>query len=43
MRLDRPKSWQKHPELQHFTRLQLTYTDDRPSHTQRHVTYKLWE
>ncbi|MER6101590.1 hypothetical protein ABT115_04380 [Streptomyces sp. NPDC001832] len=42
MRLDRPKSWQKHPELQHFTQLQLTYTVDRPSDTPRHVTYELW-
>ncbi|MFG2629603.1 hypothetical protein [Streptomyces sp. NPDC048473] len=43
VRLDRPESWKKHPELKHFTRLQLTYTGGRPSQTPRDVTYKLWD
>ncbi|WSQ41123.1 hypothetical protein OG609_38060 [Streptomyces sp. NBC_01224] len=43
VRLDRPDSWTKHPELKRFTRLQLTYTDSRPSQTPRNVTYKLWD
>ncbi|MFF2409783.1 hypothetical protein [Streptomyces sp. NPDC058092] len=43
VRLDRPQSWQKHPELQHFTRLQLVYTDSTPAQTHRVVTYKLWD
>ncbi|MFE7358302.1 hypothetical protein ACFU8Q_35650 [Streptomyces sp. NPDC057543] len=43
VRLDRPQSWQKHPELQHFTRLQLVYTDSTPAQTDRVVTYKLWD
>ncbi|AXE76272.1 hypothetical protein C5746_04090 [Streptomyces atratus] len=43
VRLDRPDSWKKHPELKRFTRLQLTYTDGRPSQTPRDVTYKLWD
>ncbi|WP_406385822.1 hypothetical protein [Streptomyces sp. NBC_01618] len=43
VRLDRPQSWQKHPDLQHFTRLQLVYTDSTPAQTHRVVTYKLWD
>ncbi|MFF8913209.1 hypothetical protein ACF08M_07760 [Streptomyces sp. NPDC015032] len=43
VRLDRPQSWENHPELQRFTRLQLTYTDSTPSDTHRVVTYKLWD
>jgi hypothetical protein len=43
VRLDRPATWQKHPELQRFTRLQLVYTDGRPAQTEREVTYKLWD
>lgn len=43
VRLDRPETWKKHPELQHFTRMQLTYTDGRPAQTEREVTYKLWD
>ncbi|MFJ1547475.1 hypothetical protein [Streptomyces sp. NPDC088246] len=43
VRLDRPDSWKKQPELKRFTRLQLTYTGDRPSQTPRDVTYKLWD
>ncbi|MFF3325047.1 hypothetical protein [Streptomyces sp. NPDC002889] len=43
VRLDRPATWKKHPELQHFTRLRLVYTDSKPPQTQREVTYKLWD
>ncbi|WP_327365737.1 hypothetical protein [Streptomyces sp. NBC_01217] len=43
VRLDRPTSWKKNPDLQRFTRLQLVYTDGTPSHTPRHVTYRLWD
>lgn len=43
VRLDRPETWQKHPELRHFTRLRLIYTDSTPPQTQREVTYKLWD
>ncbi|MEU5540653.1 hypothetical protein, partial [Streptomyces sp. NPDC020362] len=25
VRLDRPQSWKKHPDVQHFTRMSLTY------------------
>ncbi|MEV6162707.1 hypothetical protein AB0L71_12420 [Streptomyces sp. NPDC052052] len=41
--LDRPQSWEKRPELKHFTRMQLTYTGDRPAHTEQHETYELWD
>ncbi|MFJ5723150.1 hypothetical protein [Streptomyces sp. NPDC093149] len=43
VRLDRPKSWQRHPEVQQFTRLQLVYTGAKPAQTQQVVTYKLWD
>ncbi|WSB04855.1 hypothetical protein OIE54_39855 [Streptomyces sp. NBC_01794] len=43
VRLDRPETWQKHPELQHFTRMRLIYTDNRPARVQQEVTYKLWD
>ncbi|MEU9015329.1 hypothetical protein AB0D12_37550 [Streptomyces sp. NPDC048479] len=42
MRFDRPETWPKHPELQHFTRLRLIYTDSKPPPAQREMTYKLW-
>ncbi|WP_338674959.1 hypothetical protein V1460_19690 [Streptomyces sp. SCSIO 30461] len=42
VRLDRPETWEKHPELKHFTRMQLTYTGDRPAHTQQEMAYALW-
>ncbi|MGW2181315.1 hypothetical protein ACWCXX_25095 [Streptomyces sp. NPDC001732] len=43
VRLDRPKSWQKHPELKRFSRLQLVYTDGAPARTGRVVTQQLWD
>ncbi|MEU5597593.1 hypothetical protein [Streptomyces sp. NPDC020298] len=40
VRLDRPKPWKKHPQLQQFTRLTLTYTgSSRPEGFPRVVTY----
>ncbi|MFE3323730.1 hypothetical protein [Streptomyces sp. NPDC059176] len=41
--LDRPETWNKHPKLQHFTRLRLVYTDNKPAHVARDVTYTLWD
>ncbi|WSQ97417.1 hypothetical protein OG735_04370 [Streptomyces sp. NBC_01210] len=43
VRFDRPETWQKHPELRHFTRLRLIYTDSKPPQAQREMTYKLWD
>ncbi|GAA3378901.1 hypothetical protein GCM10020367_60290 [Streptomyces sannanensis] len=43
VKLDRPETWQQHPPLKHFTRLQLVYTDRKPPELPRNVTYELWE
>ncbi|MEV6652548.1 hypothetical protein [Streptomyces sp. NPDC051219] len=43
VKLDRPETWEKRPELQHFTRIQLVYTDDKPQRTPQEVTYPLWD
>ena len=44
VRLDRPETWQKNQGLQHFTRLRLVYTEDRPPRIQQQdVTYQLWD
>ncbi|MEV6840580.1 hypothetical protein AB0N17_39935 [Streptomyces sp. NPDC051133] len=42
VRLDRPQPWQKDPNVQHFTRMSLTYAGARPDGFQRVVTYPLW-
>ncbi|MFF9349394.1 hypothetical protein [Streptomyces sp. NPDC014734] len=42
VRLDRPKDWQKHPELRQFTRLRLVYTDGTPAHAHQVTYYALW-
>lgn len=41
VRLDRPEPWKEHPQLQHYTRMTLTYTDDRPERLAAVVTYPL--
>ncbi|MET8947251.1 hypothetical protein ABZX30_27785 [Streptomyces sp. NPDC004542] len=44
VRLDRPKPWKKYPQVQHFTRMTLTYTGNaRPEGFPRVVTYPLWD
>ncbi|MEE1752025.1 hypothetical protein [Streptomyces sp. SP18CS02] len=43
VRLDRPEAWEAQPELERFTQLRLTYTDDRPPRVPREVTYELWD
>jgi hypothetical protein len=42
VRLDHPQPWKKQPQLQHYTRMSLTYTDGRPDGFGRVVTYPLW-
>ena len=42
VRLGHPKPWKKHPQLRHFTRMSLVYTDGRPDGFGRVVTYPLW-
>ncbi|MER5209673.1 hypothetical protein ABT063_03540 [Streptomyces sp. NPDC002838] len=41
VRLDQPEPWKKHPQLRHYTRMTLTYTDDRPERLASVVTYPL--
>ena len=42
VRLDRAQPWKKHPQVQHYTRMSLVYTDGRPSGYARVTTYPLW-
>ncbi|MGW2485858.1 hypothetical protein ACWCV9_01395 [Streptomyces sp. NPDC001606] len=43
VRLDGPKPWKKHPSLEHYTRMSLTYTADRPEGFQPVMVYPLWD
>ncbi|MEV6294519.1 hypothetical protein ACWET9_30420 [Streptomyces sp. NPDC004059] len=43
VRLDEPKAWKKHPGVQHYTRMTLTYVDDRPEGFKQVMTYPLWD
>ncbi|MFJ1808062.1 MULTISPECIES: hypothetical protein [unclassified Streptomyces] len=42
VKLDRPQPWKKHPQVQHYSRITLTYLGDRPEQFARVVTYPLW-
>ncbi|GHB46030.1 hypothetical protein GCM10010377_41130 [Streptomyces viridiviolaceus] len=42
VRLDQPRTWEKDPDRQQFTRMSLTYHDGRPEGYPRTVTYPLW-
>lgn len=42
VRLDRAEPWKKRPQVQHYTRMTLTYSDGRPDDFPRTVTYPLW-
>ncbi|MEU3982146.1 hypothetical protein AB0F77_18920 [Streptomyces sp. NPDC026672] len=43
VRLDRPRSWAKNPQMDHYTRMSLTYASERPEGFTRVMTYPLWE
>ncbi|MFJ8111784.1 hypothetical protein [Streptomyces sp. NPDC096132] len=43
VKLDQPKPWKKHPQVQHYSRITLTYPGDRPEQFPRVVTYPLWD
>ncbi|MBV2357397.1 hypothetical protein KUM39_24035 [Streptomyces sp. J2-1] len=43
VRLDQPKVWTKDANVQHFTRMQVTYSDARPGGSEQVVTYPLWD
>ncbi|MFG2881279.1 hypothetical protein ACGFYV_02965 [Streptomyces sp. NPDC048297] len=42
VRLDRPEPWKKDPDVTHFTRMSLTYSDARPDGFTQVKTYPLW-
>ncbi|GGN11384.1 hypothetical protein [Streptomyces fuscichromogenes] len=42
VRLDRPTAWTKHPNVQHFTRMNLTYSDARPEGYTQVMSYPMW-
>ncbi|WP_327312193.1 hypothetical protein [Streptomyces sp. NBC_01235] len=42
VKLDRPQPWKKHPQVQHYSRITLTYPGARPAQFGRVVTYPLW-
>ncbi|MET9084479.1 hypothetical protein ABZX77_21795 [Streptomyces sp. NPDC004237] len=42
VKLDRPISWTKHPNVQHFTRMNLTYSGARPEGYTQVMSYPMW-
>jgi hypothetical protein len=42
VRLSDPEPWKKNPQLEHFTRLSLSFTGERPEGYQPVMTYSLW-
>lgn len=42
VRLDSPQAWQKNPQMDHFTRMSLTFADGRPEGYTQVMTYPLW-
>ncbi|MEU6194701.1 hypothetical protein [Streptomyces sp. NPDC047061] len=42
VRLDRPTAWTKHPNVQHFTRMNLTYSGARPEGYTQVMNYPMW-
>ncbi|WP_079657564.1 hypothetical protein [Streptomyces sp. 3214.6] len=42
VKLDRPQSWKKNPQVRHYSRISLTYPGARPAQFARVVTYPLW-
>lgn len=42
VRLDHPQPWKKQPQVQHYTRMTLTYTHDHPDGYAQRVSYPLW-
>jgi hypothetical protein len=43
VRLDGPEPWKEHPDVEHYTRMSLTYSGDRPEGYQRVMTDPLWD
>ncbi|MEU0970509.1 hypothetical protein ABZ357_35770 [Streptomyces sp. NPDC005917] len=42
VRLDLPTAWKKHPNVQQYTRMTLTYADARPQGYTQVMNYPLW-
>ncbi|MER6185796.1 hypothetical protein [Streptomyces sp. NPDC001652] len=42
VRLDHPQPWKKRPQLSHYSRITLEYTDGRPERYAQTVSYPLW-
>jgi hypothetical protein len=43
VRLDHPRPWKKRPQLSHYGRMTLQYTNGRPEGFSRTVSYPLWD
>ncbi|MDT9701840.1 hypothetical protein [Streptomyces sp. P17] len=43
VRLDHPKPWKKRPQVSHYTRITLVYTDSRPERFSQTQSYPLWD
>ncbi|MFJ9820100.1 hypothetical protein ACIRU3_33490 [Streptomyces sp. NPDC101151] len=43
VRLDQPQPWKKHPDVQRFNRMTLTYESARPEGFKQVMTYPLWD
>ncbi|MGW0765620.1 hypothetical protein [Streptomyces sp. NPDC002676] len=43
VRLDEPKPWKKHPSVQRYGQMSLTYTGPRPDGFKQVMTYPLWD
>lgn len=43
VRLDDPEPWKKHPEVQRYSRISLTYQEGRPEGFKPVMTYPLWD
>ncbi|GGI95966.1 hypothetical protein GCM10010121_003030 [Streptomyces brasiliensis] len=43
VRLDGPKPWEKNPQMDHFTRMSLTFHGARPEGFKQVMTYSLWD
>ncbi|MFE2884794.1 hypothetical protein ACUXZZ_41740 [Streptomyces graminifolii] len=42
VRLDTPQTWKRHPQVQQYGQISLTYTAGRPDKFAHVVTYPLW-
>lgn len=43
VRLDHPEPWKKRPQVSHYSRITLEYTDRRPAQYAQTVSYPLWD